>query len=284
MLLVILLTLAELLLLAIPANSADDFGSGQGWTDNERAVASLLLKAAEERQADDMAGLEALRASGPEGRWELEASLRWIKGSAEKGVAPAQAAYGELFHYGQDAPLDLAEARRWYLKSAEGGFAEGQYRLAAMLYRGEGGPRDLAGARRWFLEASMRGHGRSQAFLSVMLRDGEGGPADLEGSKRWLGLACEKMGQDALSGKNSGRGLPRGEMTEKEIERANVRRMTYFAEQGLDIAQYTLACMYEAGYWVPVDLELARRWYAKAAAQGMPEAIERLKRPFVGAF
>ena len=45
------------------------------------------------------------------------------------------------------------------------------------------------------------------------------------------------------------------------------------AAQGHATAQFNLGCSYEFGESVAPDAALAASWYAKAAAQGMPEAV-----------
>ena len=50
------------------------------------------------------------------------------------------------------------------------------------------------------------------------------------------------------------------------------------AAQGHATAQFNLGCSYEFGESVAPDAALAASWYAKAAAQGMPEAVAGLMR------
>jgi TonB family protein len=49
------------------------------------------------------------------------------------------------------------------------------------------------------------------------------------------------------------------------------------AEQGQSMAQFKMGLIYEYGSGVPVDLEEARRWYEKAAAQENVFAVDRLR-------
>lgn len=51
------------------------------------------------------------------------------------------------------------------------------------------------------------------------------------------------------------------------------------ADQGHAIAQCNLAIMHHKGEGGTVDLDEARALYAKSAAQGDPEALERTTRP-----
>ena len=48
------------------------------------------------------------------------------------------------------------------------------------------------------------------------------------------------------------------------------------AEQGLAVAQFELGMYYERGYGVSKDLDEARRWYERGAAQGLEEAKTHL--------
>ena len=50
------------------------------------------------------------------------------------------------------------------------------------------------------------------------------------------------------------------------------------AEQGRASAQYNLGDRYEYGKGVAKDLQEARKWFAKAVAQGHTNAQDKLKR------
>lgn len=63
--------------------------------------------------------------------------------------------------------------------------------------------------------------------------------------------------------------------TDAERERARTLRQSA-AEQGYAHAQFDLGIRYERGDGVPKDLEEARRWYVKAAAQGDVLAVQWL--------
>ncbi len=49
------------------------------------------------------------------------------------------------------------------------------------------------------------------------------------------------------------------------------------AEGGLARAQYELACAYQLGCGLPIDLEQAKYWFAKALAQGVTRAKKQLE-------
>ena len=48
------------------------------------------------------------------------------------------------------------------------------------------------------------------------------------------------------------------------------------AEKGFNVAQYNLGNMYEHGLGVDKDMELAKTWYAKAAAQDFKLAQQKM--------
>ena len=67
-----------------------------------------------------------------------------------------------------------------------------------------------------------------------------------------------------------------GEGTKPDVKRA-VELYTLSAEQGLATAQYNLGCMYANGTGVEQSCTTAKKWVAKAAAQGEEGSIAFLQ-------
>jgi TonB family protein len=95
------------------------------------------------------------------------------------------------------------------------------------------------------------------------------------------GKTLAKLKQAALDGSAQARyvlGAIIGSRAKTDEERAAALRLvTAAAEGGEAMAQIALGQKYESGKQVPRDMDEARRWYGKAAAQGNVVAIDHLR-------
>jgi TonB family protein len=95
------------------------------------------------------------------------------------------------------------------------------------------------------------------------------------------GKLLKGLKQAALDGNVEARyvlGAILGTPSRSEAEQAaGLRLVISAAEAGAPMAQIALAAKYASGKQIPRDMDEARRWYAKAAAQGNVIAIDHLR-------
>ena len=150
-----------------------------------------------------------------------------------------QFSLGQAFDAGLGVEKDDSKAVEWYRKAAEQGLMGAMYFLAQKLELGQGVQSDNEQAIKWHLKAAEGGLPESQYAL------GEHYLCEIKCvSKNW---------QEAA------------------------RWFQMAAEQGHSNAQLRLAGMYKDGLGVPQDLNIARFWYGKAAAQGNVQAQASLE-------
>lgn len=180
--------------------------------------------------------------------------------AAEKGLAPAQAAYGRLLDSGQGVDRDEKEALKWYRMAAEGGDVVGAYQYGSALLRGaEGTEKDPAEAARWFQSAAGQNVGVAQLALGLLYADGNGVAKDQNAAADWFKKASdagvpEGMYQYAVA-------INRGLGTAKNAPEAFkiYRRLADWAHPG---AMQGLAALYFSGEGTAPNTQLAYYWAA----------------------
>lgn len=164
-------------------------------------------------------------------------ALKEFREAAEHGNRLAQFDYAMMLLNGEGTAANVAEGRKWLLKAAEANMSHAQYVYGKMYDDGDFVARDPAVAHRWFLKAAEQGHVQAELALANQFLDGRGTPRDNAQAFVWYKKAAEG-----------------GDMT----------------------AQYVTGSFYEhGGDGVERNLNVARAYYAAAAAQGDPAA--RLK-------
>jgi TPR repeat protein len=168
----------------------------------------------------------------------LPVALAEFRAAAEKGNRLAEFDYAMMLLTGEGAPANVDEGKKWLRKAADANMSHAQYVTGKMYDDGEFDvARDPAEAHRWFLKAAQQGHTQAQVALANQFLDGRGTPRDNAQAFHWYKKAAEG-----------------GDMT----------------------AQYVAGSFYErGGDGVKPNLNIARAYYAAAAAQGDPAA--RLK-------
>ena len=182
--------------------------------------------------------------------------------AAEKGLARAQAAYGQALDSGQGAERDEKEALKWYRMAAEGGDAVGAYQYGAVLLRGgEGVEKDPAEAARWFQSAAGQNVGVAQLMLGLLYAEGTGVDKDPNAAAGWFKKSSdadvpEGMYQYALA-------MSRGLGTAKNAPEAFklYRRLAEWAHPG---AMQGLAALYFGGDGTAPNMQLAYYWAARS--------------------
>ncbi|MGG1945288.1 tetratricopeptide repeat protein [Trinickia sp. NRRL B-1857] len=165
------------------------------------------------------------------------AALKEFHHAADRGNRLAEFNYAMMLLNGEGTAADVGEGRKWLLKAAEANMSHAQYVYGKMYDDGDFVTRDPAVAHEWFLKAAQQGHVQAELALANQFLDGRGTPRDNAQAFVWYKKAAEG-----------------GDMT----------------------AQYVTGSFYElGGDGVQRNLNVARAYYAAAAAQGDPAA--RLK-------
>lgn len=164
-------------------------------------------------------------------------AIKEFRDAAERGNRLAQFNYAMMLLNGEGTKADVDEGRKWLRKAADANMSHAQYVYGKMYDDGDFVARDPAEAHQWFLKAAQQGHVQAELALANQFLDGRGTARDDKQAFYWYKKAAEG-----------------GDMT----------------------AQYVTGSFYErGGGGVERNLNVARAYYAAAAAQGDPAA--RLK-------
>jgi TPR repeat protein len=173
-------------------------------------------------------------------RSEIDDSLVAIRFRAKDGDADAQYKLGRMYEQGTtEVDRNKSEAFRWYNAAAAQGHRDAQYRLGLAYLFGEGTLQNSATAAMWFKRAKANKQPAATVLLSHIATEGTG---KIEGTQSLL--------------------------------------LTWLLERSLDgdgEAMLGLGNMFEKGWGVPQDVEVAEKWYAKARAAGAKGAARRLR-------
>jgi uncharacterized protein len=154
--------------------------------------------------------------------------------AAQKGSRLAEFNYAMMLLNGEGGPADVPEGKKWLRKAADANMAHAQYVYGKMYDDGEFVEKDPTEAHRWFLLAANQGHVQAELALANQFLDGRGTARDNTQAFTWYKKAAQG-----------------GDMT----------------------AQYVAGSFYErGGDGVERNLNVARAYYAAAAAQGDPAA------------
>ena len=164
-------------------------------------------------------------------------ALAEFRKAAQRGSRLAEFNYAMMLLNGEGTPANVDEGKKWLRKAADANMSHAQYVYGKMYDDGEFVGRDPVEAHRWFLKAAQQGHVQAELALANQFLDGRGTERDNKQAFVWYKKAAEG-----------------GDMT----------------------AQYVTGSFYErGGDGVDKNLNVARAYYAAAAAQGDPAA--RLK-------
>ena len=167
----------------------------------------------------------------------LGAALTEFRNAAEHGSRLAEFNYAMMLLNGEGGPANVDEGKKWLRKAADANMSHAQYVYGKMYDDGEFVQRNPAEAHRWFMKAAAQGHVQAELALANQFLDGRGTERDNRQAFVWYKKAAQG-----------------GDMT----------------------AQYVTGSFYErGGDGVDRNLNVARAYYAAAAAQGDPAA--RLK-------
>ncbi|GLI77821.1 hypothetical protein PoHVEF18_006115 [Penicillium ochrochloron] len=211
-------------------------------------------------------------------------AVQWYKRAASMGDTPAMYKMGMINLKGL---LGQARSPRegvsWLKRAAERADEENPHALheLALMYQNASGNdiivRDEAYASQLFHQAADLGYKFSQFRLGTAYEYGLlGCPVDNRTSIIWYTRAAaqgEHQSELALSGwyLTGSEGILQQNDTEAYLWARKA------ATAGLAKAEYAMGYFTEVGIGVTANLEDAKRWYWRAAAQGFPKARERLE-------
>ncbi|KAH8166957.1 hypothetical protein CIB48_g1260 [Xylaria polymorpha] len=211
-------------------------------------------------------------------------AIQWYKRAATLGDTPAMYKVGMILLKGLlGQPKNPREAIGWLKRAAERADAENPHALheLGLLYESAQPNdvmiRDEGYARQLFEQAAHLGYKFSQFRLGCVYEYGSMGcPIDPRQSIMWYSRAAtqgEHQSELALSGwyLTGSEGVLQQSDTEAYLWARKA------AQAGLAKAEYAMGYFTEVGIGVPANLEDAKRWYWRAAAQNFPKARERLE-------
>jgi len=214
-------------------------------------VSLLLLLAANGQSVDGIGvGQQAAQAASPATQSADEISD--IKTKAAAGDASAEYELGRAYEMGKGVGQDAGQAAAWYSKAAEQGNAKAQDSLGVLYWLGEGVDKDKKAAVEWYRKSARQGDANAMFNLGAAYYNGEGVNLNDSLALAWFLLASEA-------------GSASGEDAAKRSEQEH--RQWFLSDACLTIGQ-----MYEKGEELPRNLDLAMKWYRKAADGGNAQA------------
>ena len=199
---------------------------------------------------------------------------RLFMNSADEGNAGAEHMLMRLFSEGKLYSSNLDnDTLKWTRKAAERGIAQAQFALGE-LYIARG---DAKSAVSWYRKAIAQGHHNAYYKLGQLLEKGAKGiSADRSESRHLFNIAASEFDVHAQKGdataQNTLAGMyEKGQGVGKNIKIA-AKWYDAAAHQGYALAQLNLGRLYASGSGVPRSTYQAAYWLDLAAAQGLHEA------------
>ncbi|KAI6780060.1 Chitin synthase regulatory factor-like protein [Emericellopsis cladophorae] len=211
-------------------------------------------------------------------------AVQWYKRAASLGDTPAMYKVGMIQLKGLlGQPRNPREAVGWLKRAAERADSENPHALheLGLLYESARPNdtiiRDERYAASLFQQAADLGYKFSQFRLGQAYEYGSMGfPVDARMSIMWYSKAAQReehQAELALSGWY----LTGSDGVLKQSDQEAYLWARKAAVAGLAKAEYAMGYFTEVGIGVPANLEDAKRWYWRAAAQDFPKARERLE-------
>jgi TPR repeat protein len=162
-----------------------------------------------------------------------------IRRRAQDGDPKAEYELGRMYETGNQVEESAKEAFKWYSASAAQGYPDAQYRLGLAYLYGIGTQQSIAQAGAWLNKAK----DKMQPVATLLL--------------------------NAISSTRN-----------NVIDKPHSILLSWYLEQsiaGNGEAMLGLGHMFENGWGIPQDIEVAKRWYAKARSAGTKGAAKRLR-------
>jgi TPR repeat protein len=196
---------------------------------------------------------------------DYDNSIKFARGAATKGYAPAQSALGQHYEIGEGVTKNFNEAIKWYRKAAGQGYALAQNNLGNLFAVGNGTKQDWDKAFQWISKAADQGLPISQVHLGSMYERGEGVTVNHEKSFEWYKLAADQENYYAMVR------LGHKYVAGKGVKKNNNEAFTLYkiaAENGLPEGANSLGYMYEFGLGISKNIIEAINWYKTSAEDG----------------
>ncbi len=241
-------------------------------------AAALLEKSADSGHAPAQYALARFLQSGSAGiKADPERAKFLIQQAAESGHAPAQAAYGALLMEQIDPKareISFAEPLQWFRKAADQAEPGGMCRLGMMIAAGQGMKVDAAAGWKWISKAAQTGHPLALNEAGICLQQGRGVEKDPIAAIGYFHAAADLGNTAAMVNLGNcyrgGMGIP------PDLNKAGAA-FAAAAKASFGPAQLLLGEMFERGEGTAANPVNAAINYRRAAANGVPAAMERFE-------
>ncbi|KAJ7184085.1 enzyme activator [Mycena filopes] len=247
--------------------------------DHERAY-HLYLQAAKQNHAAGSYRVAVCNEIGAGTRREPSRAASFYRKAASLGDTPAMYKLGMILLHGSlGEQRNPREAINWLRRAAEQADEENPHALheLGLLHEsGENVPQDPLASKNLFTRAAHLGYTPSQFKLGQCYEYGSlACPMDPRRSIAWYTKAAEKGDSEAELAL-SGWYLTGSEGVLKQSDSEAYLWARRAANKGLSKAEYAVGYYAEVGIGIKQDIEFAKRWYMRAAAQGNKRAMNRL--------
>ncbi|KAI0055474.1 HCP-like protein [Artomyces pyxidatus] len=249
--------------------------------DHEKAY-HLYLQAAKQNHAAATYRVAVCNEIGAGTRKEPPRAAAFYRKAASLGDTAAMYKLGMILLQGTlGEAKNPREAVGWLRRAAEQADEENPHALheLALLHEMPNGPfvaHDPLQAKELYSRAAYLGYTQSQYKLGQCYEYGAlGCPVDPRRSIAWYTKAAEKGNSEAELAL-SGWYLTGSEGVLKQSDSEAYLWARRAANKGLTKAEYAVGYYAEVGIGIKQDVEFAKRWYMRAAAQGNKRAMNRL--------
>lgn len=200
---------------------------------------------------------------------DAEAALKFFGEAAKQGHALSMYQLAGMFLSGRDMKSDPSKSAQFLKLAVDRGLPQASTTLAEMYRDGLGVPQDYELAFHYFEDAVEKGDVNAKAGLATLYNSGNGTEQDFDKAFRLNQEAVEEAGI-SLAYHNLGTHYFLGKGAEQSFQKA-IECFQHAAEQGFAPASFNLGNLYLQGRGCNKDLETARYYYERAAAE-IPDA------------
>ncbi|EAU88441.1 enzyme activator [Coprinopsis cinerea okayama7 len=249
--------------------------------DHEKAY-HLYLQAAKQNHAAAAYRVAVCNEIGAGTKREPPRAAAFYRKAASLGDTAAMYKLGMILLHGLlDEQKNPRDAVSWLKRAAEQADEENPHALheLALLYEQPNSnlvPHDPVHAKQLYTQAAQLGYTPAQFKLGQCYEYGSlSCPVDPRRSIAWYTKAAEKGDAEAELAL-SGWYLTGSEGVLKQSDSEAYLWARRAANKGLSKAEYAVGYYAEVGIGIKQDIEFAKRWYMRAAAQGNKRAMNRL--------
>ena len=164
---------------------------------NEEVPFEILLKRAEEGDAEAQNELGDCYYYGKKVEEDEEQAFIWYKKAAEQGHADAEYSLGWCYEYGEGVEKDEKKAFDCYVRSSGKGCVTAQFRIGSCYENGVGVSEDLKQAFCWYRKAAENGNADAQYSLGWCYEYGEGIAKNDQQAFKWYKKSAENGNREA---------------------------------------------------------------------------------------